>query len=108
MFADAPASPDRPSEENRSDDKGIAVYYAVPKAKLTLPVAGESPATISNRRFHRTMRPIQRGFSMARPAAAISMCAGIAAIVVAGCTVSTPEAPSTNFVINIPVARGGA
>ena len=51
------------------------------------------------------MKPIQLGFSTATAAVKGGVSAGFVAILVAGCTVSPPSAPSTNFVINIPVAN---
>jgi hypothetical protein len=51
------------------------------------------------------MKPIQLGFSMATAAVKGGVSAGFVAIFVAGCTVSPPSAPSTNFFINIPVAN---
>ena len=51
------------------------------------------------------MKPIQLGFSMIAAAVKGGVAAGFVAILVAGCTVSPPAAPSTNFFINIPVAN---
>jgi len=51
------------------------------------------------------MKPIQLGFSTATAAVKAGVAAGFVAILAAGCTVSPPSAPSTNFFINIPVAN---
>ena len=51
------------------------------------------------------MKPIQLRFSMVAAAVKGVVGAGVVAILVAGCTVSPPSAPSTNFFINIPVAN---